>query len=69
MKNKIVEICKVAYNYLIKKGLNSTISKVIISALFGIACAYFLSGCSVTYENDGVEFKGSILTPIEGDYK
>jgi uncharacterized membrane protein len=70
-RDKIVEICKKVYDYLLAKGWNSTLVKVIVGAAFGIACAYLLSSCSVSYKYNGVEYQGGLLTPIivEGDKK
>lgn len=64
-KEKIVEVCKKVYDYLLNKGLNSTIVKVAVAALFGIMCAYLLGGCTMTYKHGEVEYKGAIFTPIE----
>jgi hypothetical protein len=63
-KDNLIKICKGVYNYLIKKGLNSTLVKVLVAAAFGVAAAYLLTACSVSYKNEGVEYKGSILTPV-----
>ena len=70
-KDKIVEICSKAYTYLVSKGMNSTLVKIIVGALFGIACSYLLTSCSMSYKHDGIEYKGSLLTPleVERDYK
>ena len=70
-KEKIAEICNKAYDYLVSKGMNSTLVKIIVGAIFGIACSYLLTSCSMTYKHDGIEYKGSILTPleVERDYK
>lgn len=64
-KEQIVEICKKCYDYLISKGFNATVIKIIISMAFGLACAYLLSSCSVSYKYNGVEYQGAIFTPIE----
>lgn len=64
-KEQITEICNKVYKYLLAKGWNSTLVKVLISALFGVACAYLLTSCSMSYKHDGIEYKGSILTPLE----
>lgn len=63
-KEHIAEICKKVYNYLVDKGMNSTLVKILVGALFGIACTYLLTSCSMTYKNNGIEYQGSILTPI-----
>ena len=63
-RDKIIELCKVMYGYLISKGCNSTLVKVLVGAAFGIACAYLLSSCTMSYKYDGVEYKGTILTPV-----
>lgn len=62
-KEKIAEICIKAYNYLIKKGWNNTLVKILISALFGIACAYLLTACTMSYKYNGLEYQGTIFIP------
>ena len=62
-REKLIEICKKAYDYLISKGWNSTIVKILISALFGIVAGYLLTSCAMSYKYHDLEYKGTILIP------
>lgn len=63
-KNLIIDALTKAYNWAKGRGWNETIIKVILGALFGIACALVLSSCTVGYESASQKLDINVL-PVE----
>lgn len=63
-KNIIINILTKAYQWAKGRGWNETVIKVILGALFGIACALVLGGCTVGYESASQKLDINVL-PVE----
>lgn len=63
-KETLKEILTKIYNYLKGKGWGDTLLRVLLGAIGGIICALYLSGCSVSYKTDDVNFRGEIISTI-----
>lgn len=63
-KETLKEILKKIYDYLRGKGWSDTLLRVLLGAAGGIICALWLSGCSVSYKTDDVNFRGEIISTI-----
>lgn len=60
-KENFVELLKKGYSWLIAKGMNSTVAKIVIGAIFGAVCAFCFSSCSMSYSDLERNFEASIL--------
>lgn len=64
-KNIVINLLTKAYNWAKGRGWNETLIKVILGALFGVACALWLSSCTVAYKSTSQEFTGTVVVPAE----
>lgn len=64
-KNIIINTLTKAYNWAKGRGWNETVIKVILGALFGVACALFLSSCTVGYESTSQKLNVNVLPVAE----
>ncbi len=67
-KENLIKILENIYSWLKEKGMNETLLKLILGALFGAICAFFFTSCSLHYQNKETLLKVELLT-IEGDKK
>lgn len=61
-KENIIQILERIYSWLKEKGMNETLLKLILGALFGAICAFYFSSCSLVYENEKARLNVEILT-------
>lgn len=66
-KEDLINLFKKIYTWCIGKGWNEKIVRIILAALFGVACAYLLNSCTLGYESASQKLNINII-PVE-DWK
>lgn len=66
-KETFIELLKKGYSWLIAKGMNSTVAKLLIGAIFGAICAFYFTSCSLHYSDNERQLEVEVLSVERGE--